>query len=132
MSSNPNWKGGRTITSDGYVLVKVGKGHPLADSRGYAYEHRIEGAKAAGRALLPGEQVHHENRTRSDNRHENLDVQASVAHHRAQHRRPGSLQRNPGEPNVVVDCACGCGAQLQKFDGHGRPRRFISGHNLRP
>lgn len=38
---NPNWKGGRTITEHGYVLLRVGSQHHLADVRGYAYEHRI-------------------------------------------------------------------------------------------
>jgi hypothetical protein len=40
-----NWKGGKTVTSRGYVLVWVGKDHPLADVRGYAYEHRLVAAQ---------------------------------------------------------------------------------------
>jgi hypothetical protein len=30
---NPNWKGGRLVASNGYVLVRVGVGHHLADVR---------------------------------------------------------------------------------------------------
>ena len=32
----------KTISMDGYVKVKVGTKHHLADSNGYAYEHRKE------------------------------------------------------------------------------------------
>ena len=28
-------------------------------------------------------------------------------------------------------CECGCGAQLDRLDGRGRPRRFINGHHGR-
>jgi hypothetical protein len=34
--NNSNWKGGRLIASNGYVLVRVGIGHHLADVRGAA------------------------------------------------------------------------------------------------
>lgn len=43
------WKGGRSIASNGYVLVRVGKKHHLADVRGYAYEHRIVAEQKLGR-----------------------------------------------------------------------------------
>lgn len=39
-SDNPNWKGGRTVTEHGYVLLKR-PDHPDADVRGYVYEHRL-------------------------------------------------------------------------------------------
>lgn len=86
---NPNWKGGRSIASNGYVLIKVGTGHHLADVRGYAYEHRLVAERKLGRRLL----------------------------------------RMPGEPNPTIACACGCGESFAKFDAHGRPRRFVTGHN---
>ena len=31
----------------------------------------------------------------------------------------------------LVDCACGCGQQLNKYDGHYRTRTMINGHNNR-
>jgi len=31
----------------------------------------------------------------------------------------------------MIDCKCGCGAQLNKYDGNYRTREFISGHNNR-
>lgn len=59
-ASNPNWKGGRTIASNGYVLIKVGKEHHLADVRGYAYvvtraEHGVEHRRGGTAKRLPGE-----------------------------------------------------------------------------
>lgn len=28
-----------------------------------------------------------------------------------------------------VNCACGCGARMERLDGKGRERRFLAGHN---
>lgn len=38
--------------------------------------------------------------------------------------------RKKGQENPNVPCACGCGQFLSQFDACGRPRRFISGHNM--
>lgn len=124
---NPNWKGGRTIATNGYVLVKAPT-HPRADSRGYVLEHIIVAERKIGRALLPGEEVHHENACRTDNRPENLIVKASRSDHALAHRKRDDL-RLPDEPNPLVACLCGCGAEFPRFDGAGRPRRYLSGHN---
>lgn len=43
-----NWKGGRSIASNGYMLVRVGLSHHLADVRGYAYEHRLVAEQKIG------------------------------------------------------------------------------------
>lgn len=58
-ATNSQWKGGRVIASNGYVLIRVGTDHHLADVRGYAYEHRLVAEKKMGRRLRKGEQVHH-------------------------------------------------------------------------
>lgn len=125
---NPNWRGGRTVTGHGYVLVRL-PDHPLADVRGYVYEHRLVAEQLVGRPLEPGEQIHHKNGIKSDNRAENLEVMPSMAHHRLQHRNARSDLRLPDEPNPAVECACGCGYQFLKYDSAGRPRKFVSGHN---
>lgn len=125
---NPNWKGGRTVASNGYVLIRS-PGHPMADSRGYVYEHRLVMSEAIGRALEPGEQVHHRNGDKTDNRPENLELTASRADHTVRHRTKHTGRRTPGEPNPSVPCACGCGDNLTRYDAWGRPRRYISGHN---
>jgi len=101
---NYNWRGGRVVASNGYVLLRVGQGHHLADVRGYAYEHRIIAEQMLGRRLHAQEQVHH--------------------------RKTGAQLRLPGEPNPLVSCACGCGQTFARYDANGRPRRFVSGHNM--
>lgn len=126
---NPNWKGGRSIASNGYVLLKM-PGHHLADVRGYVYEHRVVAETKLGRHLVVGEVPHHINGVKTDNRPENIEV-LTVLEHRRKHRRLDRGLQNPGEPNPSATCACGCGALFQKFDNAGRPRRFVSGHNLR-
>lgn len=124
------WKGGRSIASNGYVLIRVGIGHHLADVRGYAYEHRLVAEEKLGRRLLPGEIPHHINGNKTDNRPENIEVVQSPAHHGVEHRTTGKNRRLPGEPNGTITCVCGCGTELLKFDSCGRPRKFVSGHNM--
>lgn len=120
---------GRSVASNGYVLIRVGKSHPLADVRGYAYEHRLVASKKIGRWVISSEQVHHLNEIKTDNRSENLEVVSSIAEHRVFHRKGRRGLRMPGEPNVEVKCECGCGSGFLKYDANRRPRRFVSGHN---
>jgi hypothetical protein len=127
-SRNPFWKGGRTVASNGYVLLRM-PGHPLADVRGYVYEHRLVGERVIGRPLREGEIVHHINGDKRDNRPENLEVKASIAEHLVEHRKRADL-RPAGGPNPTIACACGCGATIQRFDASNRPRRFVTGHNM--
>lgn len=127
---NGLWNGGRSVASNGYVLIRVGCDHHLADSRGYAYEHRLIAEAKIGRKLQPGEQVHHIDGNKQNNDPENLEVTSGIAEHRVHHRRRKDL-RVPGEDNPLIDCACGCGVQLPKYDTSNRPRMFVSGHNMR-
>jgi len=128
-NANGNWKGGRTITQHGYVLIRVGKNHHLADVRGYAYEHRLVAEWKIGRRLLPKEQIHHINHDKLDNRPENIEVTPSRFHHAVLHRKRDSKLRLPEQQNTKFFCACGCGKSFKRFDSMGRPRKFISGHN---
>ncbi len=129
-SRNPNWRGGRSVASNGYVLIKVGVGHPLADVRGYAYEHRLVAFAKLGRALRRGEVVHHIDGDKTNNAWSNIEV-LTRAGHALEHRRYDRGLRRPGQANRLVSCACGCGARMRRFDHQGRPRRFVSGHNGR-
>ena len=79
-SSHPRWNDvGGYVDQDGYVHWRVGKGHPLADPRGYAFAHRVVLA-AAGIVLASDEVAHHRNREKADNRFENLQVMKRAEH----------------------------------------------------
>lgn len=127
---NNNWRGGRIVASNGYVLVRVGIGHHLADIRGYAYEHRLVAERILGRELKTGEVVHHKDGNKQNNSPENLDICESIAHHRSRHRKGHKSLRLPGEVNPLVRCACGCGTELRRYDPQGRARSYVTGHNL--
>jgi len=69
-----HWKGGKTISSGGYVLIYNPK-HPNADkSKGYVLEHVMVMAQKLGRSLKTKEIVHHKNGIKTDNRIENLEL----------------------------------------------------------
>ena len=131
-AKNGMWRGGRSIASNGYVLIRVGTSHHLADVRGYAYEHRLKAEKKLGRSLRPGEIVHHVDGNKRNNRHSNIEVLPSSAHHHFLHRSAsGQGRRAPGESNPILRCRCGCWSTFPKYDSSGRPRGFVSGHNAR-
>lgn len=76
-SRHGQWKGGRSVTGEGYVLVLVAPGARFAEMRnraGYVPEHRLRMAEHLGRALKASETVHHINGVRRDNRIENLQL----------------------------------------------------------
>ena len=130
-SENPNWKGGKTISAHGYVLVRVGTNHHLADIRGYAYEHRLIAEEKLGRRLMKGEMVHHINENKQDNHPDNLKIVGNAAEHLVFHRNSDSVLQLPNESNFLISCACGCEEQFFKYDYVGRPRKYRSGHNPR-
>lgn len=70
--------GGRTKSSDGYIMVRLYPDDPLYPmiwKRNHmVYEHRLVMARHLGRLLVPGEVVHHINGIKDDNRIENLKL----------------------------------------------------------
>lgn len=85
-SRQHRWKPGGLIGSNGYVKVRVGKEHPLADPNGYAYEHLVVWC-ASGRARPARDEIlHHNNGDRTDNRIGNLCLMKRAAHN-AHHLR---------------------------------------------
>jgi len=77
--------------SHGYVLEKVSrqeaqkypgalayKTRPDSTGRSWAYQHRVVWCRAHGRDLYDGENIHHINGNREDNRPENLELWVSA------------------------------------------------------
>lgn len=65
--------GGGHVSSGGYRML-YRPDHPAAQSGRYVPEHRVVMEESLGRLLLPGENVHHRNGDKLDNRIENLEL----------------------------------------------------------
>lgn len=65
--------GTRKTNSHGYVLIKT-HDDPTAPRGGWPLEHRLIMEQHLGRELYEGENVHHINGVRDDNRLENLEL----------------------------------------------------------
>ena len=73
-AAHPNWKGGRRDKGHGgYVTLSGHYDHPK-HIRGEIREHIRVMEQHLGRYLSDGENVHHKNRIRNDNRIENLEL----------------------------------------------------------
>ena len=74
------WNQGKMVSSHGYVKIRVGRGHPLADPNGYAYEHLLVWTNAGNARPEPGFILHHINHNKQDNRIENLQLLSRNSH----------------------------------------------------
>lgn len=74
LEKNGNWRGGKTRHKKGYVMVKAPE-HPRSRSNsGYVFEHILVMEEHLGRNLVDGENIHHINGVKDDNRIENLEL----------------------------------------------------------
>jgi len=102
------WQKGKHFSRDGYVKIRVGTSHPLADPNGYVYEHKLVvlTANTPGASLLarfPDEYVvHHINGDRKDNRLENLTVMT-----KGKHNKLHMPERDPKNGRFVSKKAAG-------------------------
>ena len=76
---NFNWKGGKMISHNGYVLLKK-RGYSRANNHGYVFEHILVMEEHIGRLLKLDEVVHHINHNKQDNRIENLQLMTRSEH----------------------------------------------------
>lgn len=90
---SPNWKGGRSYTTDGYIFVSISPTSPYYSMRvrrgpiGYVLEHRLVMAQHLGRCLQSWEIVHHKNGIKDDNRIENLELSVTLGEHIKNHSK---------------------------------------------
>jgi hypothetical protein len=78
--SHYRWNDERMLSEHGYVKVRVGKDHQLADANGYCYEHLLVWVSAGRERPAPGQLLHHRNEVKTDNRLKNLQLLDRVAH----------------------------------------------------
>ena len=102
-AANNNWRGGKTRHRHGYPMIWA-PDHPRTGNGSYVFEHVLVMEEMLGRYLLPGENVHHRNGVRDDNRPENpgepraMDKPAAGRHPRLRRSRVGTRDRRPIRP----------------------------------
>lgn len=78
---NPNWKGGKGSYRN-RTWVFVGQDHPMSNSLGWCFEHRLVMAGVLGRMLASDEHVHHLDLDQTNNAPENLVILSPSQHSR--------------------------------------------------
>ena len=73
-------------TKRGYIYKRCMKDHPNISKDGYIMEHRLVVEENIGRYVKKGEQIHHVNEKKDDNRIENLMLFPSAKRHTEFHK----------------------------------------------
>ena len=79
-AKNYNWKGRARVAPNGYLRIEAGP------QRGM-YVHQLVAMAKLGRALQPGEHVHHRDENPLNNDPDNLAVLSAAEHGRVTRRR---------------------------------------------
>lgn len=66
--------GTKRASGDGYIKIKVDAAPRGSKDGNWRLEHHVVEEEKLGRSLRPGEEVHHKNLIRSDNRPDNLEL----------------------------------------------------------
>lgn len=77
--ANPNWRGGTWVNSKGYVMVLVGRDHPMANCRQYAPRGRVVCYETYG-PPEPGQHVHHKDENKQNDAPDNVCWKWPSAH----------------------------------------------------
>jgi len=91
-SRHGRWRRGPMLSSHGYVKIRVGIGHPLADRHGYAYEHLLVWVAAGNPRPARSVCLQWFNEDRTDNRIENLYL---ITRAERERRRNARVIRDP-------------------------------------
>lgn len=86
------WKGGRSLSSHGYVVLSIGSGRRQ-------YEHVAIAEQTLGRKVRRNETVHHIDGDKANNARTNLLI-CTRAYHVALHAR---LEKSPDWPQFAVN-----------------------------
>jgi hypothetical protein len=84
--NNHNWKGGRTTSGNGYILILCPQ-HPKANGSGQVLEHIIIAEKLLGKPLPAGCVIHHIDGDGTNNNTTNLAICQNQAYHKLLHKR---------------------------------------------
>jgi len=103
-SKHHRWNASRMLSEHGYVKVRVGQAHPVADPNGYAYEHLIVWLSAGRSAPAPGEVIHHKDEDKTNNQLDNLELVTRGEHNKIHnHRRGDRSGPQPGGARLLDD-----------------------------